>query len=372
MKLCSDSDACLETRHDARPSRMQRATRIVASGSRYNAAGCGAPDQTGPDHRSPRPTRRLWLWLAACRTDIFAPAAHALCLTRSDKKGAPMSIRTAIGTSGKSLTGVGTCWGAHSARVRSVWSRSPYRHLSLSSQRTRAHAQSDTAQKVIKHEWTAQEQAHIDCVEAELMSLPLVRQLLAGANDGGSKDKPAFSVYRPYLNYPREKLAHHMTAGQLRGPGKFAVPPLALIRTADGDGSDDAASDDIPPPRKGDAYVFFHLGRSLCGHEGIIHGGLLATLCDEALAITGFRHFSKRVGVTVRLEVDYKSPAYPDGFLVMQTHLLEGESSQRKAAVKGRMWDVRGGQTVVEAKAIFVEPRDEKLGQSLAGSANAT
>jgi hypothetical protein len=28
-----------------------------------------------------------------------------------------------------------------------------------------------------------------------------------------------------------------------------------------------------------------HLGKALCGHDGIIHGGLLATLLDEVLAL---------------------------------------------------------------------------------------
>ena len=27
-----------------------------------------------------------------------------------------------------------------------------------------------------------------------------------------------------------------------------------------------------------------HLGRALCGHDGIIHGGLIATVFDESLA----------------------------------------------------------------------------------------
>jgi hypothetical protein len=32
-----------------------------------------------------------------------------------------------------------------------------------------------------------------------------------------------------------------------------------------------------------ESYAFLHLGRGLCGHDGIIHGGLLATLLDESL-----------------------------------------------------------------------------------------
>jgi acyl-coenzyme A thioesterase PaaI-like protein len=27
-----------------------------------------------------------------------------------------------------------------------------------------------------------------------------------------------------------------------------------------------------------------HMGRALCGHDGIIHGGLIATVFDETLA----------------------------------------------------------------------------------------
>jgi hypothetical protein len=29
-----------------------------------------------------------------------------------------------------------------------------------------------------------------------------------------------------------------------------------------------------------------HVGRGVCGHDGIIHGGLLATILDESLART--------------------------------------------------------------------------------------
>ena len=58
-----------------------------------------------------------------------------------------------------------------------------------------------------------------------------------------------------------------LTAGTLKGPGKLAIPPLVRARY-------DAKEN----------WVFIHVGRALCGHEGVIHGGLLATLLDETLA----------------------------------------------------------------------------------------
>jgi acyl-coenzyme A thioesterase PaaI-like protein len=32
--------------------------------------------------------------------------------------------------------------------------------------------------------------------------------------------------------------------------------------------------------------IIVHVGRGLCGHDGIVHGGLLATLLDEGLGRT--------------------------------------------------------------------------------------
>jgi len=60
-----------------------------------------------------------------------------------------------------------------------------------------------------------------------------------------------------------------LTAGALRGPGKLAIAPLIRSRKDESE-----------------IIAFVHVGRGLCGHDGIIHGGLLATLLDETLART--------------------------------------------------------------------------------------
>jgi hypothetical protein len=30
--------------------------------------------------------------------------------------------------------------------------------------------------------------------------------------------------------------------------------------------------------------LIYHLGKSLCGHEGIVHGGIVGTILDDSLA----------------------------------------------------------------------------------------
>lgn len=71
---------------------------------------------------------------------------------------------------------------------------------------------------------------------------------------------------RPYMNVPKEQLANSLTGGALRGPAKLSLPPLVRARKDESE-----------------AVVVLHVGTGLCGHEGIVHGGLLATLLDESL-----------------------------------------------------------------------------------------
>lgn len=71
---------------------------------------------------------------------------------------------------------------------------------------------------------------------------------------------------RPYAKVPWERRVNSLTGGALHGPGKLALAPLVRAKR---DNSE--------------ALVFVHVGSALCGHEGIVHGGALATLLDETL-----------------------------------------------------------------------------------------
>ena len=97
-------------------------------------------------------------------------------------------------------------------------------------------------------------------LERKLQNLPALNALR------NRKDADEWYETRPYQSYPEERKVNSLTAGALRGPGKLALLPLTRVK------KDESES-----------YVFVHLGRGLCGHDGIIHGGLLATLLDESL-----------------------------------------------------------------------------------------
>lgn len=102
--------------------------------------------------------------------------------------------------------------------------------------------------------------AYVEALEDALHNLPLL-------NEHRSRpDAHEWYEARPYAKIPEERRVNSLTAGSLRGPGKLALPPIVRARRDESE-----------------SMFFIHVGRSLCGHDGIIHGGLLATLLDESL-----------------------------------------------------------------------------------------
>lgn len=106
-------------------------------------------------------------------------------------------------------------------------------------------------------------QAYIAALEEQLQNLPILLKHRA------AEDREAWYETRPYKSFPEERRANNLTAGALRGPGLLALPPLVRARRDESEG-----------------FILVHVGRGLCGHDGIVHGGLLATLLDEGLART--------------------------------------------------------------------------------------
>ncbi|KAJ7736019.1 HotDog domain-containing protein [Mycena maculata] len=177
--------------------------------------------------------------------------------------------------------------------------------------------------------------AYTAALEAELQALPALKA------HRSAKDADEWYEMRPYAGIPEAVRVNHLTEGALRGPGKLALLPLLRAR------KDETAS-----------VIFVHLGRGLCGHDGIVHGGLLATLLDQALGRNAVINLPEKVGVTATLSLKYKAPTRADQFVVLKTELVEARG--RKVAVSGRVEDLQG-VVLVEADALFIQPRYAKL-----------
>ena len=178
-----------------------------------------------------------------------------------------------------------------------------------------------------------------EAINEHILSHPLAAKLRAQENVVES---------RPHMKIPESMRPHNLTGGTLMGSEKIEVPPLNFS----------SRGEELPTLTQ-----IAYLGPALCGHPGIIHGGLLATLLDEGLARACFPALPNKVGVTASLKIDYRSPCPAGSYVVLKAETTKVEG--RKAWVKGWI-EVLGedgegeGTKVVEAEALFVEPKGAK------------
>ncbi len=101
----------------------------------------------------------------------------------------------------------------------------------------------------------------------------------------------------------------------------------------------------------------------MCGHAGMVHGGLLATLMDEGMARCCFAALPNKICVTARLTVNYRAPTPAGGFVVLKAEVLKVEG--RKVWVQGRIETlgdgIEPGKLLADAEGLFVEPKYAKV-----------
>ncbi|GAA96191.1 uncharacterized protein L969DRAFT_84053 [Mixia osmundae IAM 14324] len=180
---------------------------------------------------------------------------------------------------------------------------------------------------------------HVEMIEQQLQDLPIIRQLRSETT--AKQGEAMYRESRPHLRFPEAKRIHSLTSGTLRGPGKLAVAPI-VFSTADNKQS----------------VMVVHVGRSLCGHDGIVHGGLLATLMDESIARPAILALPSKLGVTANLTINYRSPVFADQFVVVRVN--SDKIDGRKSWASGSIEDLNG-KRLVDAEALFIEPRMAKF-----------
>ncbi len=170
-------------------------------------------------------------------------------------------------------------------------------------------------------------------VEQYIRNHPLARSMRAN---------PEFTESRPHLKIPEELRVHNLTGGVLAGPRRIVVPPVVWNEQAG----------------KSLVSICF-LGEDLCGHPGIVHGGLLATLLDEGLARCCFPALPSKIAMTANLNVNYRKPAPAGRYYVLRASTVKVEG--RKAWVEGRIETLedegKEPTIVTEASALYIEPK---------------
>ena len=103
--------------------------------------------------------------------------------------------------------------------------------------------------------------------------------------------------------------------------------------------------------RLGGVVASVTLDRDFEGLGGVVHGGILATLFDEAMAWCLYRH-RRMVYVTAKLEQRFRAPVPTDAPLTVEAWIDDG-STRRRVKVAARVSSA-GEHTLAEAVGLFL------------------
>jgi acyl-coenzyme A thioesterase PaaI-like protein len=143
---------------------------------------------------------------------------------------------------------------------------------------------------------------------------------------------------RTIFTFQPEHIDNSLTCTTLSGPGMISADPYVF--------TDDTS---------GAILVFYYLGERLAGHAGIVHGGIPAVLLDEVMGRACFPRLAGKIGVTAKLELEYKSPISVGSIILARADTREVQG--RKAWVDAVVEDAVDGRLHVKANALFIEPK---------------
>ena len=106
----------------------------------------------------------------------------------------------------------------------------------------------------------------------------------------------------------------------------------------------------------GECVTVIWIGGALAGWPGVTHGGVTATILDEALGTCAILKFPAKTGVTANLEINYLKPVVTNSFYILRAMPVKEGGRDDKIWVSGRL-ETLEGRICVEAKGLFVVPR---------------
>ncbi|KAI8056507.1 HotDog domain-containing protein [Gilbertella persicaria] len=186
---------------------------------------------------------------------------------------------------------------------------------------------SPTAEEQPYQEILVEEQVRL--AEIEKDNLEIVKQCRAD---------PDLIEHDPYFFASESQKERSLTAGTLRGAGKIIVTPVMFYNKT-----------------YTEATAVVHLGAKICGHDGIVHGGLAATLLDEGLACVALPSLPNKFGFTANLNINYRKPIFSNQWVVMKSKLDKLED--RKAFVSAFLQSLDGETIFTEATSLYVSPK---------------
>ncbi|KAK2000422.1 thioesterase [Colletotrichum falcatum] len=167
----------------------------------------------------------------------------------------------------------------------------------------------------------------------------------------GTHANTDWANWEPYADFPPETLARHLCGGSLNNPNGLGLVHLVFRHRY-----------------TGELILAVMFGQGTSGWPGIVHGGMISTIMDEAMGRLAALTFPANTAVTAKLTVDFKEPVTPGVLYIVRVAKAlpefqkerpdEEDKSDRKMWVLGRLEDPEGA-VAAEAKGLFVVPKGD-------------
>jgi acyl-coenzyme A thioesterase PaaI-like protein len=96
------------------------------------------------------------------------------------------------------------------------------------------------------------------------------------------------------------------------------------------------------------------IGDCLDGHEGVVHGGILALLLDDTMGFA-YEALGVKKAVTASLKVDYRAPVLAGSTLVLKVRFSKQEG--RKLYFEAQITSPDEEVLYAEASSLYIVPR---------------
>jgi acyl-coenzyme A thioesterase PaaI-like protein len=179
-----------------------------------------------------------------------------------------------------------------------------------------------------------------ELVDASVLTTVPADQLRAAAADARAVTTRLAAAQRPATQLPAldDPVVFRRVYSPVSGVGSALAPPVRIRRV------------------EGGVVAEALLGAAYEGPPGYVHGGVSSLLMDQLLGSAAIAE--GLWGMTVRLEVDYRGPVPLSTPLTMRAQVTE--AAGRTCVVTGTIATAAApGRTLVEARGVFVMPREE-------------
>ena len=171
-------------------------------------------------------------------------------------------------------------------------------------------------------------------------------------NNHNNKCPEVESYHRMPLPERGHEKNGHAIFGLLLGTNM--IESYDIYRRPDDDDDDDDDNNNKTSSFDNVIIAYVKFGNKVDGHPGIVHGGILSLLFDDAMGFA-YEALGVTMAVTANLNVDYRSPV-PAGTNVKISAQLERREG-RKLFWKAQMTSIDRTVLYAEASSLYIIPR---------------